>query len=620
VISKSFPKQLAKAAVRFRTQLPYVPRALALAYRAAGALTIVWLLLLMVQGLLPVALVYLTKVLVDGVATVIASGTGARNLITLAPSAAAMGGVLIATEVLAGVGRWLRTEQAEKVQDHVHELIHAQAMRLDLSYYDDPGYYDQLHRARVDALSRPAALLENVGALTQSLITLIAMAGVLLTFGLAIPLVLALSTIPALLVVLRHTMRFHHWRVQNTPAIRKTHYYDMMLTSRDAAAEMRLFHLGAYFRTLFTGLRRKLRRDRVRLARDEAFASAGAALLGLAGLAGALSWMGIRAAQGLYTLGDLALFAQAFFQGQRMMRSLLGSFGEIYRNTMFLENLFEFLALAPRIYAPQKPAAWTGLQKAIEFRNIVFCYPGNERPALNGFNLTVEAGKITALVGENGAGKTTLIKLLCRFYDPVSGVVLADGTDLKNYSPEDLRRRITVLFQEPVRYADTVRANIALGDIESRPDDNRVEQAAKDAGADSPISRLPEGYQAILGKWFGGAELSGGEWQRLALARAFLRQADLILLDEPTSFMDSWAEADWLSRFRRLTAGRTSLIITHRFTTAMQADIIHVLDQGRVIESGSHEALLAAGGRYAASWKRQMSGGKTDGSCSRTNA
>ncbi len=613
-------QQLISAAGRLRAQLPYLPQALALAYRAAGGLTLLWLFLLMLQGLLPVALVYLTKVLVDGVATVIASGTGARNLITLAPSAAAMGGVLIATEVLAGVGRWLRTEQAEKVQDHVHELIHAQAMRLDLSYYDDPEYYDQLHRARVDALSRPAALIENVGALTQSLITLIAMAGVLLTFGLAIPLVLALSTIPALLVVLRHTLRFHRWRVQNTPAIRKTHYYDMMLTSRDAAAEMRLFNLGAHFRTLFTGLRRKLRNDRVRLARDEAIASAGAALLGLAGLAGALSWMGLRAAQGLYTLGDLALFAQAFFQGQRMMRSLLGSFGEIYRNTMFLENLFEFLALVPRISPPEKPAVWTGLKSAVEFRDIVFCYPGNERPALNGFNLTLEAGKITALVGENGAGKTTLIKLLCRFYDPASGLILLDGTDQRHFAPDDLRRRLTVLFQEPVRYHDTVHDNIAFGNIEPCPDSSQIQDAAKQAGAETLISRLPQTYQTVLGKWFGGAELSGGEWQRLALARAFLRQADLILLDEPTSFRDSWAEADWLSRFRRLTAGRTSLIITHRFTTAMQADIIHVLDQGRVIESGSHEALLAAGGRYAASWKRQMSGGKTDGSCSRTNA
>jgi ATP-binding cassette subfamily B protein len=310
----------------------------------------------------------------------------------------------------------------------------------------------------------------------------------------------------------------------------------------------------------------------------------------------------------LLSLGDLALFVQAFFQGQRMMRSLLGSAGEIYRNVMFLENLFEFLALTPSISDPVKPLPHPGLQKAIELQDVTFCYPGSERLALDHFNLKIPAGKITALVGENGAGKTTLIKLLCRFYDPSAGRVLIDDTDIRNLSPDDLRQRITVLFQEPVRYHDTVFNNIAFGDIDSRPEPAQIKAAAQAAGADAPIGRLPQTYGAVLGKWFGGAELSSGEWQRLALARAFLRQAELIILDEPTSSMDSWAEADWLSRFRKLVADRTALIITHRFTTAMQADIIHVMHHGRVIESGNHDQLLAAGGRYAMSWTQQMRG------------
>ena len=504
--------------------------------------------------------------------------------------------VLISIEVFQSVNRWLRTAQSEKVQDSVHELIHEQAMRLDMSFYDNPGYYDQLHRARIDALSRPAALIENAGSLLQSLITLIAMAGVLLTFGIWIPLLLALSTLPALVVVMRHTLRFHRWRLRNTMAIRKTNYYDMMLTSREAAAEMRLFGLGPHFRSLFSNLRGRLRREKVQLARSEAVATAVAALIGLASMAGALAWMGLQASRGALSLGDLALFVQAFFQGQRMMRSLLGSAGEIYRNIMFLENLFEFLALKPQISSPEKPISHPGLHKEMEIQNITFCYPGSERLALDNFNLNIPAGRITALVGENGAGKTTLIKLLCRFYDPVKGCVLLDGKDIRNFSIEELRRRITVLFQEPVRYHDTVFNNIAFGDIDNQPSPAQIEAAARAAGADAPISRLPHTYEAVLGKWFGGAELSGGEWQRLALARAFLRQAELIILDEPTSSMDSWAEADWLKRFRRLVAGRTALIITHRFTTAMQADTIHVMDKGRIIESGSHEELLAGGG------------------------
>ena len=601
-------KELTGAAGRVRSQAPYLAKAFRLVYRASGRLTLTWLALLIVEGLLPVATVYLTKVLVDGIAGVVRSSSGWQGLVALGPAAAAMIGILIAVEVLQGANRWLRTAQSERVQDHVHELVQEQAVRLDLSFYDSPEYYDQLHRARVDALSRPVALIENAGLLVQSSITLVAMAGVLLTFGVWLPVLLVVSTLPALAVVMRHTLRFHGWRLRNTVSVRKASYYDMMLTWREAAAEMRLFNLGGHFRRLFTDLRTRLRGERLQLARDEAVATAAAGLIGLGSMGAALAWMGYRASLGFFTLGDLALFGQAFFQGQRMMRSLLGSAGEIYRNIAFLGNLFEFLELEPKISIPARPAPYTGLQKGVEFENVTFSYPGSQGLALDNFSLSIPAGQITALVGENGAGKTTLIKLLCRFYDPLKGRLLLDGKDIGELSPEGLRRKVTVLFQDPVHYHDTAFNNIAFGDIDAKPDLAQIEAAARAAGADGPIGRLPEAYESVLGKWFGGAELSGGEWQRLALARAFLRGADLIILDEPTSFMDSWAEADWLSRFRELVAGRTALIITHRFTTAMQADTIHVMDRGRVIESGSHKKLIADGGRYAASWRRQIRG------------
>jgi ATP-binding cassette subfamily B protein len=213
---------------------------------------------------------------------------------------------------------------------------------------------------------------------------------------------------------------------------------------------------------------------------------------------------------------------------------------------------------------------------------------------------------VVALVGPNGAGKSTLIKLLCRFYDPDGGRILLDGVDLRAFDPVTLRHNITVLFQEPVRYHATVRENIAFGDLDGLFDLPRVRQAAEDAGALEPVERLPGGFEALLGKWFGGEELSAGEWQRIALARAFFRQASLIILDEPTSAMDSWAEQDWLGRFRALTQGKTGLMITHRFTTAMHADIIHVLEMGRVVESGTHAQLVSLGGAYAVSWAAQM--------------
>ncbi len=606
-LGKTFGRFHAEAGL-FRSQLPYLPQAFSLVYSAAGGLTLAWLTLLLIQGLMPTATVFLSKILVDGMARTVSAGKGWQEMIQLWPAAAAMAVILISTEILQGIGGWVKTAQSEQIQDFIHQRIHDKAMGLDMSFYDNPGFYDQLHRARVDAISRPSALLENAGSLLQNFITLIAMAGVLMTFGFWIPLLLILSTLPALAVVLRHTIRFHRWRMASTQTTRKTHYYDMMISARESVAEMRLFQLGPHFRDKFTDLRKELREGKLMLARSETLANAAASLLGLVCIGAAMIWMGYRASLGFLTLGDLALFIQAFFQGQRMMRSLLGNAREIYRNIMFLENLFEFLELQPAIAEQERPLAHPGLHVGLQFRNVTFRYPGSDRVALNRFNLDIPAGKITALVGENGAGKTTLIKLLCRFYDPAEGEVLIDHINLRNLCQEEIRRRITVLFQEPVRYHDTVFNNIAFGDIDGSPDAERVEAAAQASGADVPVNRLPSGYSAMLGKWFGGAELSGGEWQRLALARAFLRQAELIILDEPTSAMDSWAEADWLARFRQLVAGRTALIITHRFTTAMQADIIHVMDQGRVVESGTHTQLVDANGRYAASWTKQMRG------------
>ena len=590
-----------------RHQLPYLPRALGLVRAAAGNWTLLWLALLIVQGLLPAGIVSLTRYLIDDLVDIIGSGASLENLQPTIILVILLATALLLTEILTGLTRWARTVQSELVTDYLSKLTHQKAISLDLSFYESADYYDMLHRARVDASHRPVALLENLGSLIQNGITLLAMAVVLIQFGLWIPLVLVGSTLPAFYVVLDYAVRQHRWRMKTTADQRMLYYHDWLLTDRETAAELRIFGLGNYFLDIYQQIRGRLRNERIKLVRDQGYAElfAGGLALIVTGLSTA--WMLGQAVQGLVTLGELTLFYQAFQQGQRLMRSLLDNTGQIYSNILFLGNLFDYLELEPGIVDPPKPKTTpTILQEGISFESLTFHYPGSERLALNQFNLVVPAGQVVAIVGANGAGKSTLVKLLCRLYDPVDGRITIDGIDLKALAVEDVRKLITVLFQEPVSYNATAAQNIALGDLNANPSLSEIRQVAQAAGADGLVLRLPDEYETLLGKWFaGGVDLSVGEWQRVALARAFLRRAEIIVLDEPTSAMDSWAEAEWMDRFRTLASNRTAVIITHRFTTAMRADVIHVMDSGRIIESGSHQELLAQNGRYAQSWQTQ---------------
>ncbi len=589
-------------------QLPQLGRALLLVWEVAPRLTSVWALLLLVQGLLPVAAVYLTRGLVDSLVPLMGAGGGWPRVRTPLLLAAALAGVVVVTEVLQAVGRWIRVAQAEAVKDRISTLLHEKALAADLAYYESPEYFDQLHLIRYEVYHRPTALLENVGALMQNALTLVAMLVVLVRFGVWVPLALAASTLPALWVVMRSVVRHHEWRVRTTPDERRANYYDWVLTSLENAPEVRLFQLGPYFQRLFGAVRARLRRERVELARFEGAAGLGAAALAFLLGGVTLGWVVWRALHGAFSLGDVAMFYQAFTQGQRLLRTLLETVGQIYANSLFLGSLFAFLALEPKVVerTPALPPP-APLTKGIRFAGVTFTYPDSQRPVLHAFSLEIPVGRVVAVVGENGAGKSTLIKLLCRLYDPQEGVIELDGVDIRALALADLRRLFAVLFQQPVRYNASFADNIALGDLALPVGEQGIVAAARAAGADEAASRLPHGYRTLLGKWFeGGADLSVGEWQRVALARAFYRQAPVILLDEPTSAMDSWAENDWMSRFRALARGRTALVITHRFTTAMRADVIHVMHAGRIIESGTHRELVALGGRYAVSWEAQM--------------
>jgi ATP-binding cassette subfamily B protein len=413
--------------------------------------------------------------------------------------------------------------------------------------------------------------------------------------------------LPAFYVVLHYALAEYQWRQRTTADERRAWYYDWIMTTAEAAAEIRLFGLGKHFQSIYTGLRQRLRGERLHLTRRQGFAELAASLIALVIVGAAFGWMAWKALHGLVTLGELALIYAAFNQGQGLMRTLLENAGQLYGNSLFLGNLFEFLALQPAVADGQQSQA-AELNVGIEFNRVSFSYPDANGKALDDFTMTIAKGKIVAIVGPNGAGKSTLLKLLCRFYDPDDGVIQIDGQDLKQIAINDLRRMITVLFQQPFHYNTTVQENILYGDLNRESSPSELCAAIKAAGAEEIVAHLPQQEQTLLGRWFaGGTELSVGEWQRIALARAFLRRAPIIILDEPTSALDPWAEADWLERFRQLAAGRTSIVITHRFTTAMHADVIHVMDRGRIVESGSHQRLLEQSGLYAESWSRQIS-------------
>ncbi|NNF04547.1 MAG: ABC transporter ATP-binding protein [Rhodothermales bacterium] len=588
--------------------MSYLVRALGLIWESTRGWTVAWAACLVIQGVLPAITIYLTKVIIDTANEAIGGGLSWENVEPVAIPAAIMGAALLIGQILSGLIGWIRTAQGELVQDHIKNLIHDKAASVDLEFYETPEYFDEMERANNQAEARSLSILQNLGNLLRNAITLISIAGLLIPYAWWLPLLLLVSTLPALGVVVRHNRKLHAWWHETTEKRRWVTYYDQVLTLRLFAAEVRIFKLNDFFRGAYSRLRKELRESRIRLMRNQNIANFGAGFLAFVVMAGTMTWMVWRAFRGEATLGSLALFYQSFNQGQSLMRTLLSGVGQLYADTLFLEHLFSFLSIESEIKRPDDPVpAPPRLEQGIEIRDGRFSYPGSERAAVKDLNIIIPGGKTAAIVGPNGAGKSTLIKLLCRFYDPQEGQVLFDGTDIREIAPEELWEMITVLFQYHVNYAGTVEESIAVGDMASGIDRERVRTAAEAGGATKFIEELPLGYDTILGKQFrGGEDLSGGQWQRLALARAFYRPAPILLLDEPTSFMDSWAESMWLDRFRDLIKGRTAVVVTHRFTTAMRADIIFVMDEGRVIESGSHEELLAMNGLYAGSWRAQM--------------
>ncbi len=483
------------------------------------------------------------------------------------------------------------------------------AADLDLEDFEDAGFQDRLERARRQASGRMTLLGQLLGQMQDTLTVGVFAIG-LLVYNPWLVLLLALALIPAFLGEAHFNARTYSLDRSLTPERRELDYVTQTAASVETAKEIKIFGLSGFLRDRYLHLSQRFYAGNRRIARARAAWGALFATLGTIGYYLAFLWIVAGTLLGTLTLGDLTFLAGSFRRLRGLLEGLLASFSSTAAQALYLDDLFGFFEVRPEILASDHPTPFpVPIATGFRFEDVGFRYPGADKWAVRHLEFDLKAGETLALVGENGAGKTTLVKLLARLYDPDEGRILLDGVDLRTYDPAAIRKRMGVIFQDFVRYNLSAGDNIAVGRIDARDDQARIVAAARASLADDVIDRLPGGYDQMIGKRFrGGVELSGGEWQKLAIARAYMRDAQVLILDEPTAALDARAEFEVFQRFKELSAGRTAVLISHRFSSVRMADRILVLADGRVESSGTHEDLLAQRGRYAELFELQAAG------------
>ena len=578
-----------------------IDRAVRLVWQAAPGWTLANFALQIIQGILPLAALYLMKLIVDAVTLAINAPDKTQAFKQIVLLIIIAGGVALLNalcQLLAGV---INEAMTLTVTDHVHDILHAKSVEVDLEYYENPQYFDTLHRAQQEGPYRPTSIVNDLVRLLQNSVTLLAMTGLLFALHWAVACVLFLAVVPGVLVRINYANTMYRWQKERTKTERQALYINWVLTGDIHAKEVRLFGLGDLLIQRFSKLHEKLRHEKLVIGKKRSLADFLAQTSATVAVFASLAFIAYRTMQGTITLGDMVMYFQAFQRGLNSMRDLLGGMASLYEDNLFLSNLFEFLNLKPKVKEPVNPQPFPNpLQKGIIFEGVSFHYPASQRRVLEDITFAIAPGETVALVGRNGCGKTTLAKLLCRLYDPDQGIITFDNIDLKQFAIRSLRNSISVLFQDFVRYYLTVKENIWFGNVARPLDDEKVAAAAHQAGVHELINNLPNKYDTLLGKWFEeGEELSSGEWQKSGLARTFLRKSQIILLDEPASSLDPRAEHDIFCKFKELTQGKTALFISHRLSTVKMADRILVMDKGRIIESGTYGELMQKKGSFA---------------------
>jgi len=591
---------------------------LGMVWRTSRPLTAASLLLRLVRAVLPVVTLYVGKLIIDDVVRLVQTPDKPDTLLLWLGSGLLSGLILLllaefALAVLAdGLGRivaLIDSLLAERVSNASSVRLMRHAATLDLRDFEDSEFQDQLERARRQTSGR-MTLMGQLFSQAQNAVTVASFAAGLIFYAPWLIVLLGLALVPAFIGEAHFNAQSYSLDFVRTPERRELDYVRQTAASVETAKEVKIFGLHSFLIDRYIRLANDFYAVNRRLAVRRAGWGGLFTAIGAVGYYLAYAYITWRTLTGNFSVGDLTFLAGSFLRLRGLLEGLLTSFSVTASQALYLNDLFAFFEVKPEILSAPNPRAFPDpIQRGFAFEDVGFRYPGSERWAVRHLSFTLHAGEVLALVGENGAGKTTLVKLLARLYDPVEGRILLDGHDLRDYDLEALRGNMGVIFQDFVRYHLSAGDNIAVGHIAARDDQTRIALAAKRSQADAVIAGLPEGYQQRIGKRFkGGVELSGGEWQKMAIARAYMREAAVLILDEPTAALDARSEYEVFQRFKELSSGKTAILISHRFSSVRMADRILVLAEGQIEASGTHDELLAQSGRYSELFHLQAAG------------
>lgn len=567
----------------------------------------VQLVLLVFQSGLPLVNIYLLKLLIDAIEAQVRIGDGDYQPIFAL--LLMMGGVLLVSSWVATLAGYVSTAQAQRVSDYMSVLLQEKSAAIDLQFYEDPQYHDTLHRAQTQGLYRPVQVLNSLTSALQNGLSLTAVAGLFVLLHWGVALVFILTALPALFIRVYFSKVLYEWQRRTTQLERESYYLNMLLTNERYVKEIRVFDVAALFIAKFKALRDRLYGEKLGIEGKKARAEVLSRTAEIVATVGIYGFVAYRAAGGHLTVGDFVLYFQAFQKGQSSLKAMLNSLASLYENRLFLKYIFEFLQIEPEVKDAPQALPLPRIEAGIAFEGVSFAYPSSRerQRVLHDIHLDLPRGQVVALVGENGSGKTTLIKLLARLYDVTEGRITFDGTDIREAALSDVRQRISVIFQDFSKYYLSVNDNIQVSDMHHERDEERIACAARQTGAADFIEALPDGYANMLGlRFMKGTELSGGQWQKIALSRAFYKEADIIVLDEPTSAIDPIAEYEIFERLREIARDKILILITHRLYNLKMADQIIVMEQGRIIERGTHKELTQARGQYFKMFEKQL--------------